>query len=56
MDNLSNKDTILDESDKALGFNEPPSVEYYFVCPRTHYVVPWLNLYFSYNFFGHSAV
>lgn len=52
---ISNKDTILDDINIALGKPKNPSVEYLFVTPFVHIKLPF-GYGISYNTYGHATI
>src|SRR5690606_30443917 len=52
---ISNKYTILEEIDEALGVSKPPAVEYIFVQPYSDMSVPYLKFGFGRNPYGQYA-
>eukprot|EP01104_Vermistella_antarctica_P011585 TRINITY_DN3250_c0_g1_i1.p1 TRINITY_DN3250_c0_g1~~TRINITY_DN3250_c0_g1_i1.p1 ORF type:complete len:435 (-),score=87.15 TRINITY_DN3250_c0_g1_i1:96-1295(-) len=53
---VSNRNDVLREVDRALGRTSPPAVEYLFVRPFSSFRIPFTNIGIGYNFYGHSAV
>lgn len=53
---ISNKDTIFSEIDKALGVSKPPALEYILVMPFSSFFVPFLGFGINMNAYGHAAV
>lgn len=52
---LKNKATILEEIDTAIK-RKSPSIEYFVCLPYSQIKLPFLNIGFTYNVYGHSAV
>lgn len=53
---IGNKETILAQTDAALGYSHPPAVEFILVRPLTQVKVPFTRIGLSSNTFGHAAV
>ncbi len=56
MEEIKNKDTILDELNKSLNKKSNPSVEYLITKPYGLFRLPFGLGSISYNWFGHSAL
>lgn len=53
---IENKATILQDVDRALGFDSPPALEYVLVQPFSVVRIPGTNVGFGWNQYGHSVV
>lgn len=53
---IENKDTILQDVDRALGYDSPPALEYVLVQPFSVVRLPFTNIGFGWNQYGHSVV
>jgi len=56
MDEIKNKNTILDELNESLGYKSNPSVEYLITKPYGLVKLPFGLGSINYNWFGHSAL